>query len=103
MKLRNFEMSLKRDNLIKDLKNIISTAGAIGTLTGTTSTYTNVNGTTVSGASINSANARFGTKLVIPTTAYTGSAPDTVALYVTGSYIFVGDAGAWKSAALASG
>jgi hypothetical protein len=42
-----------------------------------------------------------GTKLVIPTTAYTGSAPAEAGIYVTGSYLIVGDPTAvWKSVAL---
>jgi hypothetical protein len=62
----------------------------------TTATITTGIFTSVSGA-----NGVFATKLVIPSTAYTGSAPAQVGIYATGGYLIVGDAGAWASTALA--
>jgi len=101
MKLRNFEEALRRDNLIKDLKDIESTSGTITTIDGTTLTYTNVYGTTkVSGATIEGDSIKGISKVVIPAAAYTASSPGEVAIYATASYLFVGDAGVWKSAAL---
>jgi len=95
MKLRNFEEALIRGNLIKDLSNIISTEGTIGTLTSTVGAIATLTGTTATYGSVIGT-----TKLVVPATAYTGSAPDAQAIYATAAYIFVGEGGTWKSAAL---
>ena len=88
---------VKRNNQITTLKTlgvgtlVVGTTGTIPTLS---STYGTVTG-------LSSANAKVTTKLVIPTTAYTGSAPTEAGIYVTGSYLIVGNNGAaWASAAL---
>lgn len=74
---------LKKNNMI--VTDVQSPKGTITNLTSTTGTI---------------ANAVVGTKLTIPTTAFTGSAPAEAGIYVTGAYLIVGDRGTWISAAL---
>ena len=78
MRLRKFHRMLKKNNII--VTDVQSPKGTIGNL--------------------NSTNAVVGTKLTIPTTAFTGSAPAEAGIYVTGAYLIVGDRGTWISAAL---
>lgn len=59
-----------------------------GTLIGTTS---------VSGATHAGATFRANTKLVVPTSAYTGSNVTEGACYATGGYLYIGQGGSWKS------
>ena len=92
---------LEKGNEIKDLKKIQTDEASITTGTITTGNITTGNITTGEIATMNASNAKAVTKLVIPDTAYTGSAPAEVAIYATGGYLFVGDRAVWKSAALA--
>jgi len=92
MKLRNFRKALRRGNIIKDVVELYSS---------TVIADTTISGATIAGATLRGSNISASSKLVIPTTAYTGASPTETAIYVTGSYLFVGYNGSWMSAALA--
>jgi len=78
-----------------------STAVSGATMKGSTVRGGTVIGTTsVSGATHAGGTFRVNTKLVVPNTAYTGANMTYGSVYVTGSYIYVGIGGAWKSGSI---
>jgi hypothetical protein len=85
--MRNFVRKLKRGNDLLGHDQISAGTGTFTNATITTGTITTGNIT----------NAFIATKLVIPTTAYTGAGMTEGALYATGAYIYVGRGGAWVS------
>jgi len=86
MRLRKFHRMVKQGNQIVSLGTLEAGTATITELASTTATLTN---------------AIVADKLVIPTTAFTGSAPAEAGIYVTGTYLIVGDPTAvWKSVAL---
>jgi len=101
MKLRNFLNRIRKDNLIKDIKNLEATTGTITTLTSTTATITTGTITTATLTTATVATGTFTGNLNIPVTNSPVTATGSFYVSGDGSYMFVRVAGAWKSGALA--
>ena len=87
--MRNFVRKLKRGNDLTGLDQIGAGTGTFTNATITTGTITTGNIT----------NAVIATKLVIPTTAYTGANASIGSVYATGGYLYWSNGTAWVSGA----
>jgi len=89
MRMRNFIRKLKKGNSMTGHDQISAGTGTFTNATITTGTITTGNIT----------NAVVATKLVVPTTAYTGANAEIGAIYATGGYLYWSNGAAWVSGA----
>lgn len=104
VRMRLHSKRITRSNQIGSGKEVIKGDSiTAGTGTITTATITNAKVTTkISGlagafTSLSGLNVRIPSRLVLPSTPYTGANVINGAIYATGLYIFLGRGGVWKS------
>lgn len=93
MRLRLFHKKVKKGNQLDPIRYSNIGTADIGTA--------NVTYETVTRAS--TATHLVNTRFDIPTTAWSGTAPGTPSMYVTGLYLYIGARGVWGSALIGTG
>jgi len=94
MKLRDLRRKIRRGNELGRYQR-----GTIDAFVSTTSTIATAVVTYGTVTTASTTNFRATSKLIIPSTAWTGANAET-AIYVTAGYLFAADDGTWASAAI---